>query len=91
MRTSPCPRNLKLRFLRTTAFMLAWSLTAVGTWAQSSYYRHTFFDNGPKEASYYYSAGKAVAPSTLETRDKKLPLDRTTFFTGPNSVKVAWE
>lgn len=91
MRTSPRPRNLKLRFLRTTAFMLAWSLTAVGTWAQSSYYRHTFFDNGPKGASYYYSSGRAVEPSTLETRDKKLPLDRTTFFTGPNSVKVAWE
>ncbi|HET8967554.1 MAG TPA: glucoamylase family protein [Candidatus Acidoferrum sp.] len=58
---------------------------------QSSYYRHIFFDNGPKSESYYYSAGKAVEPSTLETREKRLPLDGTTFFTGPNSIKVAWE
>src|SRR5262245_33435883 len=58
---------------------------------QTSYYRHTFFDNGPRDNSYYYSSGKAVEPSTLQIVDKRLPLDGTTFLTGPNSVKVAWE
>jgi len=66
------------------------ALLPAGAWGQTSYYRHTFFDNGPREASYYYSSGKAVAPSTLETREKRLPLDGTTFLTGPNAVKVAW-
>jgi hypothetical protein len=90
MQTCICKRKQKLQFLRTTALIFACVVPAAGAWAQSSYYRHTFFDNGPKGASYYYSSGKAVAPSTLETQEKRLPLDGTTFLTGPNSVKVAW-
>jgi hypothetical protein len=75
------------------AVVIAWTAAALfpaGALGQTSYYRHTFFDNGPRDASYYYSSGKAVAPSTLETREKRLPLDAATFFSGPNSVKVAW-
>jgi hypothetical protein len=80
-----------------TALGLASLLLPAVAVAQSSYYRHTFFDNGPHDASYYYSSGKAVPPSTLETLGGRpsgggrLPLDATTFFTGPNSLKVAWE
>src|SRR5216683_6166991 len=58
--------------------------------AQTSYYRHIFFDNGPRTSSYYYSSGKAVEPSTLEVLDKKLPLDSDVFFTPPNSVRISW-
>jgi hypothetical protein len=82
--------NVVWRFT-ATALLLAAILLPGGAHGQSSYYRHIFFDNGPKGESYYYSAGKAVEPSKLETREKKLPLDGTTFFTGPNSVRVAWE
>ena len=77
------------RIVSVIAFLLA--LVPAAALGQASYYRHTFFDNGPHEASYYYSSGKAVAPSKLETLGKRLPLDGTTYFTGPNSVKVAWE
>ena len=73
------------------ALMLTAALLPARALGQTSYYQHTFFDNGPRTAGYYYSSGKAVAPSTLETAGAKLPLDGTTFFTGPNSVKVAWE
>jgi len=66
-------------------------LLACGASAQTSYYRHSFFDNGPRTGSYYYSTGKNVAPSTLELQDQKLPLDGTTFFTPPNSLKLAWQ
>jgi hypothetical protein len=81
---------------RRVAIALALALTGAvllpaGVRGQSSYYRHTFFDNGPRAPAYYYSSGKGVAPSTLETVADKLPLDGATFFTGPNSVKVAWE
>src|ERR1700758_2206821 len=58
--------------------------------AQTSYYRHTFFDNGPRTSSYFYSSGKAVEPSTLEIRDKKLPLSSEVFFTPPNSLRISW-
>ena len=88
---TPVPlENAKIRFPRATAILFACALAAGATRAQSSYYRHTFFDNGPKDLTYYYSSGNAVAPSTLETRQAKLPLDGTTFFTAPNSLKVAW-
>ena len=79
------------RFAATLAVTLATLVLPVGATGQSEYYRHTFFDNGPRTDAYYYSAGKAVAPSTLETVGAKLPLDGATYFTGPNSVKVAWE
>jgi exo beta-1,2-glucooligosaccharide sophorohydrolase (non-reducing end) len=89
---SPVQGAVEWRLLAIAAVLaLAGALLPAGASGQSSYYRHTFFDNGPREASYYYSTGKAVSPSTLETREKRLPLDGTTFFTGPNSVKVAWE
>jgi hypothetical protein len=58
--------------------------------AQTSYYRHTFFDNGPRTTTYFCSVGKAVEPSTLEVRDKKLPLDSGVFFTPPNSLRISW-
>jgi exo beta-1,2-glucooligosaccharide sophorohydrolase (non-reducing end) len=58
--------------------------------AQTSYYRHIFFDNGQRTSSYFYSLGKAVEPSTLEIHDKKLPLDSTVFFTPPNSLRISW-
>jgi hypothetical protein len=59
--------------------------------AQSSYYRHIFFDNGPPTGSYFYSSGKAVAPSTLEIVDNRLPLDSATFFTPPNALRITWQ
>ena len=58
--------------------------------AQTSYYRHIFFDNGPGTSSYYYSSGKAVEPSTLEVLDKKLPLSSDIYFTPPNSLRISW-
>jgi len=58
--------------------------------AQTSYYRHIFFDNGPRTSSYFYSFGKAVEPSTLQILDKKLPLSSEVFFTPPNSLRISW-
>jgi hypothetical protein len=58
--------------------------------AQTSYYRHVFFDNGPRTSTYFYSFGKAVEPSTLEVLDKKLPLSSDVFFTPPNSLRISW-
>src|SRR5260370_41597857 len=58
--------------------------------AQTSYYRHIFFDNGPRTSTYYYSSGKAVEPSALAVLDKKLPLDSGVSFTPPNSLRISW-
>jgi hypothetical protein len=61
------------------------------TSAQTSYYRHTFFDNGPKTSGYYYTSGKASAPSSVKLDGKRLPLDSKVFFTPPNSLRISWQ
>ncbi len=59
--------------------------------AQTSYYRHIFFDNGPRTSAYFYTSGKAVAPSTVEFQNGKLPLDSKIFLTPPNSIRLSWQ
>ena len=82
---------VRRRFVRvaTVAAVLFLS-SAPRSCAQTSYYRHIFFDNGSHTSSYFYSSGKAVEPSTLEIRDKKLPLSSEVFFTPPNSLRISW-
>jgi len=72
------------------AIALALSLCAVSS-ADTAYYRHTFFDNSNTPDSYFYSAGKAVAPSVLELQNRKAPVDSTIFFTPPNALRLAWQ
>jgi hypothetical protein len=57
---------------------------------QTSYYSHIVFDNGPRTAEYFYSFGRAVAPSRLDTSGQQLPLDDKVFFSAPNSVRISW-
>lgn len=71
--------------------LLLSSFTSGFALGDSTYYRHTFFDNGVPTETYYYSSGNAVAPSALKLQNGKLPLDAATFFTGPNSISLAWE
>jgi hypothetical protein len=59
--------------------------------AQTSYYRHQFFDNGPRTSAYFWSSGKAVAPSNVELENQRLPLDTGVFFTPPNSLRISWQ
>jgi hypothetical protein len=72
-------------------FAGAFLLAAAGSSAQTSYYRHTFFDNGPRTSAYYYTAGKAVAPSTVDLQNGKLPLESKIFFTPPNAIRLTWQ
>jgi exo beta-1,2-glucooligosaccharide sophorohydrolase (non-reducing end) len=74
-----------------TVFAFVVLLTAASSTAQTSYYRHTFFDNGPRTAAYSYTTGKAVEPSTLENQNGKLPVESKTFFTPPNAIRLAWQ
>lgn len=59
--------------------------------ADTEYYRHTFFDNSNTPDAYFYSAGKAAAPSILDLRDEKAPVDSKNFFTPPNALRLAWQ
>ena len=59
--------------------------------AQSDYYRHVLFDNSQGSTGYFYSAARAVAPSTLEQRNSRLPVESGVFKTPPNALRMAWE
>jgi hypothetical protein len=65
-------------------------VVAVSVRADTEYYRHVFFDNSLTPDSYFYSAGKATAPSLLTLLDSKLPVETRTFFTPPNALRLEW-
>jgi hypothetical protein len=56
----------------------------------TEYYRHILFDNSLESDAYYYSTGKASAPSTLELEHGKLPVSKTVFYTPPNALRLKW-
>ena len=62
-----------------------------GARADTGYYRHIFFDNSLEPDAYYYSSGKASAPSTLALTHNKLPVDSKIFFTPPNALRLQWQ
>ena len=80
-----------LRYIGVAVLAGAFLLGVPVISAQTSYYRHVFFDNGPRSSAYFYSSGKAVAPSSVEFQGGKLPLDSKFFFTPPNSVRLTWK
>src|SRR5580704_4941302 len=58
--------------------------------ADTAYYKHVIFDNSLEPGAYYYSAGKASSPSTLELVHDKLPVSSDTFRTPPNALRLKW-
>ncbi len=58
--------------------------------ADTEYYHRTIFDNSLTPDRYYYSSGKASAPSKLTLDQGKLPVDPAHFVTGPNSLLLEW-
>jgi exo beta-1,2-glucooligosaccharide sophorohydrolase (non-reducing end) len=63
---------------------------AMGT-SNDDYYRHMFFDNSINSDFYYYSAASAAAPSFLEQKNYKLPVETKIFMTPPNALRLTWE
>jgi hypothetical protein len=59
--------------------------------ADTEYYRHHFFDNSITSDAYFYSAGKASAPSSLLLINGKLPVETKKFFTPPNALRLEWQ
>ena len=58
--------------------------------SDTAYYQKSFFDNSLTPQSYFYSSGKLSAPSKLVLVGDKLPVDRSTFLTPPNSLRLQW-
>ncbi|HYZ87104.1 MAG TPA: glucoamylase family protein, partial [Bryobacteraceae bacterium] len=73
--------------MKTPTLVLVSWLAASGQ-PTSSYYRHTIFDNSLTHDRHWYSGGYVSEPSTLQTVEKKLPVDREVFLTPPNSIRI---
>src|SRR5215467_14155983 len=66
-------------------------LLASAAHAQTEYYRHSFFDNSLQRDFYYYSFAQATAPSTLEGKNSRLPVDSGHFLSPPNALRIHWQ
>ena len=77
--------------LRILGFALLSSCVVPLAVSASDYYEHTFFDNSITPDAYFYSSGSASAPSTLEEKNGKLPVENKTTVTPPNSLRISWQ
>jgi len=82
------PRNKSICLLLLGLSFAAMRLPASPT---DDYYRHTFFDNSINSDYYYYSSASAAAPSYVEQKNAKLPVESQIFLTPPNALRVTWE
>ncbi|MHB1675092.1 MAG: glucoamylase family protein [Acidobacteriaceae bacterium] len=58
--------------------------------ADQNYSQQMFFENSLSPDNYFYSEGKASAPSSLTLVAGKLPIETTTFISGPNALELQW-
>src|SRR5579863_513516 len=58
--------------------------------AQEDYLNHLVFSNSITPDNDFYTGAHAVAPSTLERPEGRLPVETKTFFTPPNALRVEW-
>ena len=75
----------RIAFLAALAYLL--SLPAS---AQSGYYRRVFFDNAQPGDSYFYSFADATAPSVIDQRDGRIPVETGVSKTPPNALRLTW-
>lgn len=59
--------------------------------ADKNYSQQVFFENSLSPGNYFYSKGKAAAPSQLTLIDGKLPVETTSFISGPNALELHWQ
>ncbi|MGH9914454.1 MAG: glucoamylase family protein, partial [Pyrinomonadaceae bacterium] len=59
--------------------------------ADTRYHEHLFFDNSITVDAYFYSSGKATAPSILKLEGGKLPVESKISYTPPNALRLEWQ
>jgi len=56
----------------------------------TEYYRHIVFDNSLTSDDYFYSYAQASAPSSIEQKGGRLPVESDKFVTAPNALRLHW-
>ena len=57
----------------------------------TEYFKRILFDNSLTPDRYYYSSGKASPPSAITLDRDRLPVESTTYRTGPNALLLEWK
>ena len=78
----------KMELVVVLLFIMGWSAGRVPAWADQNYSQQVFFENSLSPATYFYSSGRASAPSTLRLMDGKLPIETSTFVSAPNALEL---
>jgi len=60
-------------------------------WADQNYSQQVFFDTSLSPGSYFYSSGHFNEPSTLTLIDGRVPVETSTFISGPNALELEWK
>ena len=58
--------------------------------ADQNYSQQVFFENSLSPGNYFYSRGKAIMPSNLKLIDGKLPIETSSFISGPDALVLQW-
>ena len=83
------PHNARCCSLWFRCFIAAFLLSPAA--ADTTYYRHVFFDNSLTRDAYFYSSGKASVPSTLRLQNGKLPVDTNLSLSPSNALHLEWK
>src|ERR1043166_6208080 len=81
-------RTFMPRYSSLSLLVMVWFVRILP--AQTAYYRHAFFDNSLQRDFYWNSSAVATAPSTLEAKNWRLPVDTNTFLSPPNALRLHW-
>ncbi|HYK35698.1 glucoamylase family protein [Alloacidobacterium sp.] len=82
-----------MKTLRLFLALLALAVFSLPGYARAdqNYSQQVFFENSLSPGSYYYSSGTVSAPSSLKLIDRKLPVETSTFISGPNALALEWK
>jgi exo beta-1,2-glucooligosaccharide sophorohydrolase (non-reducing end) len=84
------PDNRIARLFVPLSVVVAISCGALSARADQNYSQQVFFENSLSPNDYFYSNGRASAPSSIRLIDGKLPVESAEFVSGPNALSLEW-
>lgn len=86
-----CRKELHIRRLGRFLALAGLLAGALCARADQNYSQQVFFENSLSPGYYFYSGGRASAPSTLRLIHGKLPVETAQFISGPNALELQWD
>lgn len=84
------PHSIETHAVLIAFLLLLFTFPATAA-ADQNFSQQVFFENSLSPGSYFYSAGAVSAPSSLKLINGKLPVETSTFISGPNALELQWQ